>query len=242
MSQVEHRRRPKICTIDPDAPCSTCELRGKLHCTRGEKSNTIGFYSVLLLHMFFSIVALGIATYFSGIWWSIPVYVIYWGVYQLYVELIIHCPHCPYWDENSEEIICLPNCGIKKPTWRWIRPYLKHNPKPYSKAEKALLHLFNNFTMFFGLGCLAYAAYHNFHWIMIPAALLLVLVSVRFILFLTRRFCHACANFSCPLNRVPKPTVDAFLTKNPYMGKAWEQCGYRIDSTSSASSLRDQSR
>jgi hypothetical protein len=42
-------------------------------------------------------------------------------------------------------------------------------------------------------------------------------------------YCTRCANFSCPLNRVPKDIVDAYLTQSPVMRQAWEQSGYRLE-------------
>ena len=42
--------------------------------------------------------------------------------------------------------------------------------------------------------------------------------------------CNHCVNFSCPLNRVPKQVVDAYLEKNPGMKEAWLNSGYKIES------------
>ena len=50
-----------------------------------------------------------------------------------------------------------------------------------------------------------------------------------FIWTLSKYTCTACVNFSCPLNRVPKAVVDAYLLKNPVMKEAWEAAGYQID-------------
>jgi hypothetical protein len=45
---------------------------------------------------------------------------------------------------------------------------------------------------------------------------------------LRRNVCVRCINFSCPVNAVPKPLVDAYLRRNPIMQEAWEASGYRL--------------
>jgi hypothetical protein len=37
--------------------------------------------------------------------------------------------------------------------------------------------------------------------------------------------CSRCVNFSCPLNTVPRETVEAYLARNPVMRRAWEESG-----------------
>jgi len=55
---------------------------------------------------------------------------------------------------------------------------------------------------------------------------------VGFAFSLKKQICPRCVNFSCPLNAVPKPIVDKYLSKNPVMRKAWEKHGYQLDSFS----------
>jgi hypothetical protein len=50
-----------------------------------------------------------------------------------------------------------------------------------------------------------------------------------FFYVLRNLICPKCINFSCPLNKVPKKLVDAYLRKNPVMREAWEAAGYQID-------------
>jgi hypothetical protein len=45
---------------------------------------------------------------------------------------------------------------------------------------------------------------------------------------LSKYTCTRCVNFSCPLNRVPKGAVDAYLLRNHVMKAAWEDAGYKI--------------
>ena len=42
-------------------------------------------------------------------------------------------------------------------------------------------------------------------------------------------FYPKCVNFSCPLNTVPKPVVDAYLKKNDVMREAWERSGWQVE-------------
>ena len=58
----------------------------------------------------------------------------------------------------------------------------------------------------------------------ITAATLLTLIA--FFVVLNTHVCTRCVNFSCPLNRVPKPEVDVYLERNAAMKKAWEKGGY----------------
>ena len=52
--------------------------------------------------------------------------------------------------------------------------------------------------------------------------------AVGFAYNLIRNTCVRCVNFSCPLNRVPKPVVDAYLRRNPVMRTAWEEGRYQL--------------
>jgi hypothetical protein len=200
--------------------CGSCELQGKLHCDRGNKKRTFRFYSSLVALIASSLLSLGITTYFvPGAWWTIPLFLVYWPVYQLYVELIIHCPHCPYWDDSSDEIICLANSGIRKPQWRWLQPYLRYNPRPYSLREKAALHVFNSFSVIFPAAVLGIGATMRFHWSMAACAALLLAAAGTFIFVLRTKMCAGCAHVHCPLNAVPQDTRKAFLAKNPCMSE-----------------------
>jgi hypothetical protein len=53
--------------------------------------------------------------------------------------------------------------------------------------------------------------------------------SISFASTLKRFYCPKCVNFSCPLNAVPKPHIDAYLKRNEVMRKAWEASGWMID-------------
>jgi hypothetical protein len=203
------------CTVDPAANCGPCEIRGQLHCDRGNKTRTKLFYSALLLLILTALSSLGVTAYFvPGAWWTIPVYLVYWVVYQLYVELVVHCPRCPYWDDSSQEIVCLANSGIPKPKWKWLKPHLRYDPRPYSRGEKALLQVFNNFSVGFpavvtGVGAALYP-----HVAFAVSAVALGLSASFFLFVLKTKMCAGCAHLECPLNALPKDVGRIFAEKN----------------------------
>ena len=59
-------------------------------------------------------------------------------------------------------------------------------------------------------------------------AILNLVGGIYFFLALRKYVCPRCVNFSCPLNRVPKRIVDAYLENNPIMKNAWESKGYKL--------------
>jgi hypothetical protein len=64
---------------------------------------------------------------------------------------------------------------------------------------------------------------------MIGLCFAIVLTHLQFFLILWNKFCTRCVNFSCPYNKVPKETVDAYLELNPVMKEAWVKSGYKLD-------------
>jgi hypothetical protein len=52
--------------------------------------------------------------------------------------------------------------------------------------------------------------------------------AVSAIFGLRKTACGRCINFSCPMNTVPKRSVDAYLERNPDIRAAWEASGYRL--------------
>lgn len=213
----------RICCLDRDASCKTCEIRDKLNCEPGKVSNTKRFYSALLALVLSSFGGLGVTAYFTGVWWPIPVLFVFWMVYQFYTELIVHCPHCPFWDESSEHISCGVNCGIPKPKWKWIQKYLIYKPEPYSPSEKWVLNVSNNTSILFPLLVMGYGLMMTRHPLMIGAVVFYILSSGVFSVVLFRHYCSRCVNVSCVLNRVSDDVVQAFLDKNPYIKQARDQ-------------------
>jgi hypothetical protein len=204
------------CTIDPNAPCEQCDIKGKLHCDPGNKQRGRLFYRALTGLVLSSLCCLTVATFFEPkLWWTVPLYVVYWLVYWLVVELLIHCPHCPYWNDQSPEINCLSTCGIKKPTWPWLQPLLRHNRRPYAAWEKATLHVFNLFSLIFPVVILSHVAWSSFHWTMAASATLFAAASTHFIYVLRTKMCAGCANVACSINALPKDVAKAYLAKNP---------------------------
>jgi len=63
---------------------------------------------------------------------------------------------------------------------------------------------------------------------MIGVTVATLMAGLQFLYILRYYFCSKCVNFSCPLNRVPKPMVDEYLAKNAVMKEAWERSGYKL--------------
>jgi hypothetical protein len=56
-----------------------------------------------------------------------------------------------------------------------------------------------------------------------------IITTLSFASTLKTFYCPSCVNFSCPLNKVPKPVIDAYLKKNNVMREAWKKSGWQID-------------
>jgi hypothetical protein len=129
-------------------------------------------------------------------------------------EIRILCSHCPYYAEKGRTLHCIANYGLPK-LWRY-------HPEPMSRAEK--IQLLIGFALLAGLPFPFLIA--GGQWALVVVGLL---SAAAFGITLKRDICSACVNFSCPLNSVPKPTVDAYLRRNPVMRAAWEEHGYTLD-------------
>jgi len=114
----------------------------------------------------------------------------------------------------------------------------RYRPEPMNKLEKTVLMIFFSFLWFFPVLVEAYGiwvmsvAFAEFGIYallgMIGVTLATILVGLQFYYIMVSRFCSRCVNFSCPMNRVPKSMVDAYLEKNPVMKRAWEKSGYKL--------------
>jgi hypothetical protein len=225
-------RNYRICTLDRHLDCSSCTIRGKLECTPGAARNTRVFYGSLSAMVASAFAGLAMTAAYTGRWWTVPFYLVFWVVYQLYNELLIHCTHCPMWNEGSGSIKCMVNCGIPKPGWKWMARHLRYNPLPYSFRERITINLFNSFSILFPWAVIAYGNYAAWGtgrgaFLMAAGIHLLYLASMLvFFSILTGRFCRRCVNFSCPMNMVSPEVVCAYLERNPYIADAWKRSGY----------------
>jgi hypothetical protein len=197
------------CTWQPLLVCQDCHLAGDLMCRYEAKDMLTFFMNVLP----FAVTVIA-GTIRAGFGW----YLLLWLAYALFFffvwEARILCSHCPMWAEESRVLHCHANNGVVK-LW-------KYRPGPMSRSERIQ----------FLAGALL--------WIVLPFPFLLLggeyllaligLVSAASGVWgVYRTACNRCLNFSCPMNAVPKPIVDAYLARNPEMRAAWEASGYRLD-------------
>jgi hypothetical protein len=197
------------CTAQPTPTCKDCTLPDRLMC-RFDPGDTIHFFMLtlpLLVTTIGGVIAAGYGGYLLG-----------WLAYAIFFffvwEARVLCSHCPYWAEESRILHCHANYGVIK-IW-------KYRPGPMSRAEQIQ----------FAVGAIGLVLYPAFFMILGAEYLLAAITIVSSISWgylLRRHVCVRCINFSCPMNAVPKPLVDAYLSQNPVMRSAWEKSGYRLD-------------
>jgi hypothetical protein len=197
-----------ICIFRKESQCLSCKLNNSLRC-KFEKKHLLRFILSFLIFAIPSIVGMIL----SGYGW----FLLGWLGFMLFFfnvwESRILCRHCPFYSEKRKTLHCIANYGSYK-LW-------KYDPKPMSSSEKAQLII----------GFLILAGYPLF-FIYIGNQYLFLLLSIAgltiFFGILLLRTCSKCVNFSCPLNRVPRHIIDAYLKKNPIMKEAWEAKGYSM--------------
>lgn len=136
-------------------------------------------------------------------------YLVFWLLYAIFFffvwEARVLCRHCPYWGEAGRILHCHANFGVFK-IW-------KYHPGPMSRSEKLQFILGSSLVLAF-----------PFPFLLLGREYLLALIGlstmVSGIYLLRRNICTRCVNFSCPLNAVPKATIEAFLVRNPVIQKA----------------------
>jgi len=209
MNISEDTSRKVTCTISDSSVCKNCALASKLKC-RFSWSDLGHFYLLFFVIVLPPIIAL----LSSGYAWVL----VAWFAFAMFFfnvwESHILCRHCPYYAEESRILHCIANYGIFKP--------FRFNPAPMSRSEK--IQTLIGFALLFGIPIPFMIAAGQ--WIML---LLMVVSSVMWLVTMQKYVCSTCVNFSCPLNRVPKPVVDAYLLRNPVMRQAWEASGWQIE-------------
>lgn len=221
-----------ICTLDKNSNCANCIAKGEIACKFDDKVKnnfkTIGIPPVIipLAGMAFMGVAL-------SIWWPLIVYTTYVVLMFSVFEIRFLCSHCPYYPDNNKTLVCLGNHGTPK-LW-------KYHPEPMNKIERFLMTYGIIGMIFFilpllsmGFGIISmviqYSEMGIFPILTLGGIIIFSLLnSLSFVSTLKTFYCNKCVNFSCPLNTVPKATVDEYLRKNPVMKEAWEKSGYKLD-------------
>jgi hypothetical protein len=144
-------------------------------------------------------------------------YLLWWLIYSIFFffvwEARVLCSHCPMWAEEGRVLHCHANHGVIK-IW-------KYRPGPMSKSEQIQ----------FVVGALLWIGL-PFVFLLLGKETLLILIGLATIISavfsLRKHTCSRCINFSCPMNAVSKPIVDAYLECNPTMRAAWQASGYRL--------------
>ncbi len=199
----------EFCFEKAEKDCLSCSLVGQLMCSYEPRYLLLflaGFLFVLIPAVF-GIIRAGFALMLIP--WLI------FAVFFLQVwENRILCSHCPYYATEGRILRCHANYGLLK-LW-------KYNPAPMSRSEQIQVLIGIVIMVGFPLPLLFLGQQY----------ILCVVTILGIIIFagvLIGKLCPKCLNFSCPLNRVPKDKVDAFLRRNPNMKKAWEAKGYVLD-------------
>lgn len=226
---MQARNPHRICTWDDEANCVGCDLRGELNCRWDSK--VLKFFIAKemppVIIAVFGMVLAGIAT---GLWWPLVAFAIaciaLWGAG---IETRILCSHCPFYAEESKTLHCLALHG--SPKW-W-----RYRPHPMNRVEKATLISFFSILLLLPILAEAYgiwfisARYAEFGLVallgMIGITLATIIGGLLWLFIMSYAFCSSCINFSCPLNRVPRSTVNKYLEKNPVMKDAWAGGGHK---------------
>lgn len=220
-----------VCTWDAEAECDTCGLRWQLGC-RFDRREFLFFVLNQIPSLVLACFGLILVGLLARMWWPLVAFVgacvALWG---LGIETRVLCSHCPYWAEDSRTLHCWALTGSPK-FWRY-------RPGPMNRVEKGIIVGFFLFLVVFpglvegyGIWLLwrEYSTYGLYALIgMIGVTVATILAAAQFFLILRYHYCRRCVNFSCPLNRVPKSLVDAYLRRNRVMREAWEASGYKLD-------------
>ena len=219
-----------ICTWKEESVCVECGLKGELGC-RLNPGDFWFFVFNQIPGLVMSFFGLALVWFLTGAWWPTILFaVVCIALWGLGIETRILCSHCPYWAEDSRTLHCWALTGSPK-IWRY-------RPEPMNRLEKTVLMIFFSFLWVFPVLVEAYGiwvmsvAFAEFGIYallgMIGVTLATILVGLQFYYIMVSRFCSRCVNLSCPMNRVPKSMVDAYLEKNPVMKRAWEKSGYKL--------------
>ena len=140
-------------------------------------------------------------------------HVVFMVFFFTFWEIRILCRHCPYYAEKGWTLRCNANFGCPK-IWQYA-------PGPMNSFEKVQLLI--GFVILFGypLPFMIYGGQKTFAFLTAWAILV-------FWWTMKKHTCSNCVNFSCPLNGVPKKTIDEYLRRNPVMREAWEKAGWRL--------------
>ncbi len=216
------------CTWNENSDCANCNIKGKLDC-KWQNHLLLRFYKGAGPLMVFAIIGF-IIIGLNVSWIPTLIYIGFWVFFFGFFEIKVLCSHCPYYAEEGRVLHCLANHGTIK-VWAY-------NPNPMNSFEKFGFFAGALFFVFFPVLVEIYGLMEIYRLsigsdLLIYSLLGLIILGliggIFFFYILQRNICPKCVNFSCPLNRVPKKIVDAYLNKNPVMKKAWLESGYQVE-------------
>lgn len=195
------------CSWQLESLCRGCPIDGKITCRYDSKD---------VLRFFMNWFPFGVTAVAGMIQAGYTRYLLLWAAYSLFFffvwEARVLCRHCPMWAGEGRILRCHANSGVVK-LWRY-------KPGPMSGSEK----------LQFMVGALLWVGF-PLVFLSLGRLLLLTLIglaaAISAVYGLRVNACTRCVNFSCPLNMVPKETMDIYLSRNPYIMKDWEKHGYR---------------
>jgi hypothetical protein len=194
------------CTARPPAECGDCRLAGGLMC-RYEKRDTTQIFMIMMPFLITTVagaVRSGFGVWLLGILACAIFFFFLW-------EARVLCSHCPQWAVAGRMLRCHANYGVVK-LW-------KYRPGPMSRSDQVQFLSGASLLIAFPLAILILGREY------LPAVIALATAVGGFYL-LRRNICTRCINFSCPLNGVPQPLIDAYWRHAPEIRKLWMAHGY----------------
>jgi len=218
-----------LCTWKEEKNCVECDIPENLLC-RWDKKRVLKFYGIYMLFTVPAWYGLILIRYWGGKGALVLTYLAFSVVYFIFIEMLVLCSHCPYYNRKGKLLYCQSSKHGMPKIW-------KYKPGPLNNIEKAVTIIgmifflgFPTIAISIGLGVLWSSGILEIWQVAIILVLdiLTVIFGFNFIFRLKKSVCSQCINFSCPLNKVSKEIVDAYLRKNPVMKEAWEEAGYQL--------------
>jgi hypothetical protein len=212
-----------LCHQDGTQDCGGCAIRGEVHCGRGSVAGMRRFWAhVASYAMPGAAAVVGAAMATGSPAWPIA-FTLFWVAYQGGNELLLHCPHCPYWNDDDEAYDCPVNVGVPKP--RLLRRWLRYRPRPFSAAEARVQKGFNAASVLLPVAAAIHGAWAApAPWGIVFGAIVAwqAAAGLVFARFLRTTHCSRCLHFSCVWNEQPARVARTWLEKNPALQPAWE--------------------
>jgi hypothetical protein len=194
------------CTPQPAADCGDCGLTGRLMC-KYDRSDTVHFFMIMM--PFLIPAAAGAISGGLGVW--LPG-ILGYGLFIFFGwDARVLCSHCLNWAAEGRMQRCHANYGVIK-LWKFL-------PEPMSRSEQAQFLIGASLFIVFPLVILIIGRAY------LPAIIALATAVSGFYL-LRRNICARCISFSCPVNGVPKPLIDAYWRRAPEIRKLWMAQGF----------------